>query len=199
MKLYYFLVLSFFAFVSCENISSQNVYEFKHKGEIQESAKVMDIPGLSQTMKISIDAKLKITISDEDDCAYFIYECQRPWNDFTTEESHKGEEISDAESDFYDRVVPEYSILSIEDKEGNIIEKYDVSIRSSFSIFNNDRNHKYPILHKGKLYQFIENSSGNYERKDISSTTMRSKFNRMENAYFKIGFLHPDRHRLDTR
>ena len=111
MKLYYFLVLSFIAFASCENISSQNVYEFRHKGEIQESAKVMDIPGLSQTMKILIYARLKITISDEDDCAYFIYTHQRPFHLFQNPESHKGEEISDAERDFYNRVVPEFTFI----------------------------------------------------------------------------------------
>ena len=175
MKIYYFLVLSFFAFVSCENISSQNVYEFKHKGEIQD-------PVVKQ-LKVRVDAKLKITISDEDDCAYFIYECQRPFHDFANPESLSGEEYSDAETSFYNDITstPDKFLFIMEDKEGNNIEQFYMDSKHPHitSIKKDDR--LYPVTYKGKLAK-------DYTGELMTAKIMRSKLNRTEKGILKIGY-----------
>ena len=178
MKLYHLLILSLFAFVSCENFSSEDEYIFSHKREIQH-------PEFEQ-LKVRIDAYLKITISDKDDCVYFIYECQRPMHDFKSPKSLAGEEYSEKESLFYNGITmtPERFLLILDDREGNNVgEFYSDKNFQHISVHNKNN---YPVFYKGKL---LEHYNGDVP---ISAKKMRSKLNRTEQGILKIGYHRPE-------
>lgn len=175
MKLSNFLILSLFAFVSCENLPSQDVYEFSHIGEIQDP--------IVKQLKVRVDAKLKITISDIDDCVYFIYECQRPMHDFANPESLSGEEYSDAELTYYNDITstPDKFLFIMEDREGNNLEQFYMDSKNPHvsSIKKDDA--RYPVIYKGKLAK-------DYLGELMTAKIMRSKLNRTEKGVLKIGY-----------
>jgi hypothetical protein len=90
MKLYHFLVLSLFAFVSCEKIKTpfgdQTVYEFEEtkKGtikfsELEQMSQEKTIPyqGLNEFKgkvgEIEFDVNVSFKISDDENCVYYVY------------------------------------------------------------------------------------------------------------------------------
>lgn len=183
MRFYQVLIFILFALVSCENIPSEDVFEYSHEGETQDS--------VNPLLKASINAKLKITISDEDDCAYFIYKFQRPMHDFSNPQSLSGEEYSKAESMFYNGIIPDKFVFVMEGKEGKIIQGFSIESKSNKSasiIFVKDAfKSTFPVLFKGKL---LENN------KLISAKTMRAKLEMTERGIIKIARYSPSERKV---
>ena len=193
MKLYHFLFLSFFAFVSFGQNVSQNVFEFSHIGKITESVNFRlkqetrtgkIVTTFDHDFVIKIDAKLKLTISDEEDCVYFVYECQRPSNDFDSNESHLGEKISVMENAVQEAINPITFAFLIEGIEGNAIGQFYTNYGSSFVSFRSGVDN-YPLILVGKLAENKKDEKEEY--KLISAEGMRSKLKFNNKGTLKIG------------
>jgi hypothetical protein len=174
MKLYHFLVLSLCALSSC--IEEQNVFELKrHHLDFVDPSKngILEIGFNHEGFKgVKIFRKLnlsiKFTISEEDDCVYYIYrpsgyydknKTRIPYNSNKT----KSEVLREA-----DKLI----------KEGCFqIELFDKEENTIFSFSNNDdqrnllQSFNYEMTVKGKLKTPVP--------------TFRSKMKRM--STFKIG------------
>ena len=125
MKLYHLLVLSFFAFVSCDSsFLDENVYSFDEyyvcKGEFLHEG----FEG--EEYKISADLNLKFTLSEEDECVYFIFKIKELY--YPTIQDHVKGTLESIKW-----IRPETFIVNFWDKEGNLIFRWN-NIGSSKSL-----------------------------------------------------------------
>ena len=124
MKLYHLLVLSFFAFVSCDSsFLDENVYSFD---EYYVCSEVFEHEGFEkEKFKISADLSLKFTVSEEDKCVYFILKTKK-----ITYPKIQRDEVT---LESFKWLRPETFIVNFWDKEENLIFRWN-NIGSSKSL-----------------------------------------------------------------
>lgn len=185
MKLYHFLVLSLFTFVSCDSsknpFGDKNVYEIEEtkKGTIKFSEFVqysvthkdfIPYQGLyefkGKVGEIELDIHLKFTISDDDNCVYYIYTLKNLV--FPKNQSNQVSSV------ITQMLRPANILMYFYDKEGNNI--------FTFSNPSQSRNESYPIVIKGK----VKEEGLTEPRPDISAGLFRSKIERLHTHNFQF-------------
>lgn len=196
MKPYPYLILSLFALVSCDSIEThigdKDVYEFEEtkKGEIKFSElkeysvthnDFIPYQGLNEFKGkvggIVLDIHVKFTISDDDNCVYYIYtvsNCIFPKN--------QSKQVSEVISKL---IKPCKIRMKFEDKEGNHIFTFFNSYASKQSLHDLISSENFPIVLKGKVK---EHDNLTEPRPEISAGLFRSKIKRLHTHTLSVSY-----------
>lgn len=163
-------------FYSC-SLTDEHVFEFPHAGIIADR----------NGNEIIIDAKLKLTLSEEDNCVYYQYTCN----------AKRGEVCSD---DFYSCFYPDEFRFKIIDDEDNEIYNYRFN---PTKVTDPYKRFKYPIIFKGIIGTAKLNKIGtgyNYDDgKPVDIETFRSKLKRMKRGLLHIAYLEKSYHGAEKK
>ena len=172
MRLNQILIFILFTFVSCDSIENplgdNNVYEFKYEYTFFGGLENKSFNKM--TFHIQAECEVKFTISDEDECVYYIYKFDNIKFPVI---------IEDATRELLKVMNPAIFEIKFFDKEDNEIWKWNSrrteNYKSAFLIGKED---DFPFIRKGKMYDIGINR--------ITPEVFRSKLKRTERTEFKI-------------
>lgn len=156
MKLYHFLVLSLFTFVSCDSIEipfvEKNVYVLS-RPEYDTISFSFGSEEKRTSIEVFCSINIKYTISDEDDCVYYLYDAAivRP-KDLTEDQTRLFNHISEKgfEVEFYD-------------KEGNEIFSHRDSTNGKLrNVSNEEFRSKIKRMESFKIKAYVWAAPGKY-------------------------------------
>lgn len=179
----FLLLFLLFNTISCQDSKlnpfvTQNVFELHKEEEIAATFQHNGFKG--ESFSINADVKIKLTISDEDNCVYYIYTVKgaKP-SQSTTRENF---------TEAMHWLKPTCFKLRIFDVENNEIFSFFPLYPSVYSELPNATKIEFPYTRKGKLHSSNWASYMLDKSKEISAKSFRSKIKRMSSHSLKICF-----------
>lgn len=183
MKLYHFLILSLFAFVSCD--SNKNPFVEKNVYLLERKEKYEGTFDTRGKFGVHLDISFKFTISKEDNCTYYIYKFEKPVE--LRDSKFKGNEY------LLSNILPPFFKLEFFDKETNKIftmynlPEIDPNEFGQKGEFLSAKTMDETWIARGKVWEGRHHWNETYKMKSlVDPKYFRSKIERMSS--FKLYF-----------